>query len=83
MSKSCAATPRQLEGSSRVLNPDIFVLTNIGHGHLGNYGGSREFILYEKLAVDRHAKDDAVGVVNKRMMTCCASHLLMRLSGIH
>lgn len=54
----------QLEKSSYVLNPDVFVLTNIGNGHLENYDGKRQLLLYEKLAFDRHAADGAVGVIN-------------------
>lgn len=54
----------QLEKSSYVLNPDVFVLTNIGNGHLENYDGKRQLLLYEKLAFDRHAADGAVGIIN-------------------
>lgn len=62
--EAAGSTPGQLERSSKALEPDIFVLTNVGHGHIGNYNGNREFLLHEKLAVERHAKADAVGIVN-------------------
>ena len=56
--------PGQLEKSSYVLAPDVFVLTNIGNGHLENYDGKQQLLLYEKLAFDRHAADGAVGIIN-------------------
>ncbi|WP_139283539.1 Mur ligase family protein [Selenomonas sp. KH1T6] len=54
----------QLEKSSRVLHPDIFVLTNVGSGHIGNFRGNIELLLYEKLALDRNASDNGIGVIN-------------------
>lgn len=54
----------QLERSASIISPDIFVLTNIGNGHIGNYYGRRELLLHEKLSLDRHAKKGAVGVIN-------------------
>lgn len=56
--------PGQMEKSSRVLQPDIFVLTNIGNGHIGRYDGKQERLLYEKIALDRHGSKKAVGIVN-------------------
>ena len=54
----------QMERTSKMLKADIFVLTNIGTGHLANYSGMQERLLYEKLSLDRHASEDAVGVIN-------------------
>ena len=56
--------PHQMEKTSHIVRPDIFVLTNIGNGHIGRYGGKQERLLFEKTALDRHASEGAVGVVN-------------------
>ena len=56
--------PGQLEKTSKAVEPDIFVLTYIGNGHIGRYDGRQERLLYEKTALDRHAAKDAVGIVN-------------------
>ena len=56
--------PSQLEKTSRIVQPDIFVLTNVGNGHIGRYDGKQERLLYEKTALDRHAAKGAVGIVN-------------------
>lgn len=56
--------PGQMEKSSRVVQPDIFVLTNIGNGHIGRYDGKQERLLYEKLGMDRHAAKKGIGIVN-------------------
>ena len=71
--ESAGSNPGQLERSSKVIEPDIFVITNIGHGHIGNFGGSREFLLHEKLAMERHAKENAIGIVNMDDKLLCAS----------
>lgn len=54
----------QLEKSTRVLRPSIFVLTNIGNGHIGNFDGEKALLLYEKTSLDRHAASDGIGVIN-------------------
>ncbi len=54
----------QLERSSRILEPDIFIITNIKNVHLEKYDGRKEFLLYEKTALDRHAAPGAIGVIN-------------------
>ena len=56
--------PSQLEKTSKAVEPDVFVLTNIGNGHIGRYDGKQERLLYEKTALDRHAADGAIGIVN-------------------
>lgn len=56
--------PGQMEKSSRVLQTDLFVLTNIGNGHIGRYGGKQQRLLYEKVALDRHGAENATGIVN-------------------
>ena len=54
----------QLENSAQVIRPDCFVVTNVGNGHIGNYRGKVELLLYEKIALDRNAAPGAVGVIN-------------------
>lgn len=54
----------QLETTSRILRPEIFALTNIGNGHIGNYGGKQELLLYEKTALDRNAAPGGIGIIN-------------------
>ena len=56
--------PGQLESSSRMIHPDVFVLTNIGQGHIGKYGGRQEYLLYEKVSMHRQAADGATGIIN-------------------
>lgn len=62
--EAAGSYPSQLETSSKVLEPDVFVITNIGTGHIGNYDGNREMLLYEKLSLERHSATDAIGVLN-------------------
>ena len=54
----------QLEKTSRQLRPDIFVITNIGNCHIGKFDGKYEMLLHEKIAFDRHAKKDSIGIIN-------------------
>lgn len=49
--------------SARVIRPDAFILANILPHHLDKYK-TIENVLYDKLGVDRHAKDSAFGVIN-------------------
>lgn len=56
--------PGSIDRAARVLRPDAFVVTNIGLNHVGSFGGKQENILAEKLNLDKHAKDGAVGFVN-------------------
>lgn len=54
----------QLEGTANALEPDIYVLTNVGNGHIGNFDGMQERLLYEKTALDRNAAPGATGIIN-------------------
>lgn len=56
--------PGSLSRAARILAPDAFVITNIGLNHVGYFGGLQEGILEEKLQLDVHASDDAVGFLN-------------------
>ncbi len=53
-----------MEKMCEILLPNIFVITNVGTGHLGLHGGSRMSLLYEKTTADRRAPADALGVIN-------------------
>ena len=53
-----------MEACSYMLEPNYFVLTNIGNGHIGNYYGRQELLMLEKMALDRHGAEDAVGIIN-------------------
>lgn len=54
----------QLENTAKILRPDVWVVTNVGHGHIGKFGGKPELLMYEKLSLDRSSAPGAVGVVN-------------------
>ena len=54
----------QLETTTRIVEPDIFVITNVGDSHIGRHGGLKTSLLYEKLSPDRRASKNALGVVN-------------------
>lgn len=58
------ARPGLLESGSRVVCPDIFVVTNVGNGHIGFFEGKQENLMYEKIALDRQAAPNALGVIN-------------------
>lgn len=47
--------PGEIEYLSRILRPDVAVVTCIGHAHIGAFG-SREGIAKEKLSIARHIK---------------------------
>ena len=47
--------PGEIEYLSRILHPDVAVVTCIGHAHIGAFG-SREGIAREKLSIARHIK---------------------------
>ncbi|MGN0077377.1 MAG: Mur ligase family protein, partial [Coriobacteriales bacterium] len=56
--------PGSIECTASMLQPDYFVLTNIGFNHIGYFDGKQENILREKLALDRQAAQGARGFVN-------------------
>ena len=56
--------PGSIECTASMLQPDYFVLTNIGYNHIGYFDGKQENILHEKLALDRRAAQGAKGFVN-------------------
>ena len=53
-----------MEASSYILEPNYFVLTNIGNAHIGNFYGRQELLMLEKMALDRHGAKNAVGIIN-------------------
>ncbi|MGO1768338.1 MAG: leucine-rich repeat protein [Microbacterium sp.] len=59
-----AAYPGIVERGARILRANGFVITNIGLNHVGNYGGSQERLLADKLSHDRHMPEDGVAFVN-------------------
>ncbi len=59
-----AAYPGIVDRGARILRANAFVLTNIGLNHVGNYGGSQERLLADKLSHDRHMPDDGVAFLN-------------------
>ena len=58
------SVPGSIECTASMLQPNYFVLTNIGYNHIGYFGGKQENILHEKLALDRCAAQGAKGFVN-------------------
>ena len=56
--------PGQLEASAHIIRPNIYVLTNVGNSHIEKYEGSQARLLYGKLALDRQASPDGIGVIN-------------------
>lgn len=52
-----------VEQSAKVFHPDIFCITNVKGHHLREYG-TIEDILFDKTSLDRHAKDQAIGIIN-------------------
>lgn len=59
-----AGRPGLVDRGARVLHPDAFIITNIGLNHIGNYGGSQEALLEDKLSLDRYLPADGVAFVN-------------------
>lgn len=59
-----AARPGLIESGSRMLQPDAFIITNIGLNHVGNYGGSQDNILKDKASHDDYLPDDGVAFLN-------------------
>lgn len=59
-----AAYPGIVDRGARILRANAFVLTNIGLNHVGNYGGSQDRLLADKLSHDRHMPDDGVAFLN-------------------
>lgn len=59
-----AGRPHLVERSARILRADAFVITNIGTNHIGNYGGSQDRLLTDKLSHDAFMPDDGVAFVN-------------------
>lgn len=59
-----AGRPKLVERSARLLKADAFVITNIGLNHIGNYGGSQDRLLADKLSHDEHMPDHGIAFVN-------------------
>ncbi len=62
--ESAGTGVKMMEIASRILRPDIFIVTNVGTGHIGRHGGSRASLLYEKTTCDRQSPKDALGILN-------------------
>lgn len=59
-----AGRPKLVERSARLLRADAFVITNIGLNHIGNYGGSQDRLLADKLSHDNYMPEHGVAFVN-------------------
>lgn len=59
-----AGRPGLVESGAKILHPDAFIITNIGLNHVGNYGGSQQALLEDKLSLDRYLPDGGVAFVN-------------------
>ncbi len=59
-----AGRPGLVEAGAQVLQPNAFIITNIGLNHVGNYGGSQQALLEDKLSLDRYLPSDGVAFVN-------------------
>lgn len=59
-----AGRPGLVEAGAQVLRPDSFIVTNIGLNHIGNYGGSQQALLEDKLSLDRYLPSDGVAFLN-------------------
>ena len=60
-----AARPGRVERASRILEPDAFVVTNIGFNHVGDYGGDHAALVADKLSPDQHLAPGGVALLNR------------------
>lgn len=59
----CAFSPGWVEGGSKMLAPNMCLITNIGYPHVDLYG-SIENIFYDKTSLVRNLPDDGVAFLN-------------------
>lgn len=55
--------PTCVERSAKIMKPDAFIIANILPHHLDKYK-DLDGVFFDKAALDRHAKDNAFGVIN-------------------
>ncbi len=59
-----AGAPGLVRTDAEMLQPDAFVITNVGLNHVGAYGGRQENLVADKLSLDRFLPEDGVAFVN-------------------